>query len=99
MRKVKTHECVSGFEACEEYRHVSLCTRVGLNISILGIVELANALDSEILNLINNLATTIIASSGIALGVLVGAYRTHSSHNLVANEVLRSDKLDALCLT
>ena len=70
-----------------------------LHVGILSVVELADALDSKILNLIDNLATAIVASSRVALSILISTYRAHSSHHLVANEVLRCDKLDSFGLT
>ena len=86
--EVETHEGVAGVEASLEDRHIGLSAGVRLHVGILSIVELLDAIDSQLLALIHDLTATIVALAGIALSVLVGHDATHSAEHLFANEVL-----------
>ena len=98
VRQVESHERVARLHAGEENGHVGLCARVGLNVGVFRAVEAADALDGQRLDLVHDLAAAVVTRSGIALGVFVGQNRTHGFHHLVADEVLRSDQLDAMHL-
>ena len=82
----------------QQYGSISLCTRVRLYVGILGIKQLADALDGQLLNLVHHLAAAIVALAGIALGILVRQVRAHSLHYLVAYEVLTGNQLNAFQL-
>ena len=99
MRQIEAHEGIAGLHHGEEYGHIGLCSRMGLHVGILGAVEFAHTLDGQTLHLVHHLATAVITRCGISLGVLVGEHRSHCCHNLVADEVLRRDKLYAAHLT
>ena len=99
MSQVQTHELVAGLEASHENGHVSLCTRVGLHVNVLGIEDLFQALDSDVLALVNALAAAIVTVARIALGILVGQATAHGLHHLVAHEVLTGDEFNAVLLT
>ena len=72
---------------------------MGLHVGVFGAVEPADALDGEVLDLVDDLAAAVVAGRGVTLGVFVGQNRTHGFHHLVAHEVLRGDQLDAVGLT
>ena len=97
--QVEAHEGVAGMQHGEEDGHVGLCARVGLHVGILGAVEAAETLDGQRLDLVDNLAAAVVAGGGIALGILVREDRAHGLHDLIADEVLRSDEFDAAHLT
>ena len=69
--EVESHECVARIEAAEQYSLVSLCTRVRLNIGILGIEEFLHSFNGKSLYLVDNLTTTIVALARVTLGILV----------------------------
>ena len=86
--KVETHKGVAGIEASLEDRHIGLSTGVRLHVGILSIVELLDAIDGQLLTLVDDLAATVVTLAGIALSVLIGHDATHSAEYLLADEVL-----------
>ena len=98
MSQVQAHELVAGLEACHEHGHVGLCARVGLDVGILGAEQLLDAVDGQVLGLVDTLAAAIVAVAGIALGIFVGQAAAHGLHHLLAHEVLAGDQLDAVQL-
>ena len=96
--EVQTHEHIAGLQNRRKHGCVGLRARVGLHIGILGTEELADAVDGNLLHLIDHLATAVIALAGIALGILVGQPRTHGLHDLVAHEILTGNQLHAFQL-
>ena len=99
VRQIETHEGVARLQDGEEYRHVGLGARVRLYVGVFGPVELADALDSQTLHLVHDLAAAVVAGGRIAFGVFVGQYRAHGLHNLVADEILGCDQFDAVHLS
>ena len=98
MVEVKTHEAVAGLQHGQQHGSVSLCTRVRLNVGILCTEQLADAVDSQLLYLVNHLASAIIAVARITLGVFIGKIAAHGFHHLVANKVLTGNQLNAFQL-
>ena len=72
MVEVQTHEGVARIEAGEEDSCVGLCTGVRLHIGILSAEQLADAVDGQLLDLVDDLTAAIVAMARIALGILVG---------------------------
>ena len=99
VTEVKTHEGIAGFEASHEHRHVRLRAAVRLHIHILRVVELLQALAGDVLGDIDNLATAVVAVTGVTLGVLVGQHAAHRFQYLVADEVLARDQFNSFGLT
>ena len=98
MIQVQSHEGITGLQYCQQYGSVGLGARVGLHVGILCTEKLTYAVDSQLLYLVNNLATTIVTVSRIALGILVSQVRSHGFHHLVAYEVLTCNQLNAFQL-
>ena len=98
MSQIQTHKLVARLEACHEHSHVGLCARVGRHIGILGTENLFQALNGQILALVNALAATIITVTRITLGLLVGKAASHGLHNLVADEILTGNEFDTMLL-
>ena len=98
MVKVQTHKCVTRVEAGEEDGSIGLRTGVRLHVCILSPKELANAVNRELFDLINNLAATVVAMAGVAFSVLVGEDGAHSLHDLRADEVFGCYELDTALL-
>ena len=98
VRQIEAHERIAGFQHGEENGHVGLRARVGLHVGVFRAVELADALDGQRLDLVHDLAASVVAGAGIAFGVFVGQHRPHCLHDLVADIVFRGDQLDAFRL-
>ena len=98
VSQVQTHERVARLQHGQQHGGVGLSAGVGLHVGIFGIEELADALDGQLLNLVDHLAAAVVALAGIALGILVRQVRAHSLHHLVANEVLTGNQLNAFQL-
>ena len=93
--EVESHEDVARTEAGHDNGHIGLGTGVRLDIGVLGIIQFAETVDGELLNLVHHLAPAIIALSGIPFGVLVGADGAHGFHYLVGNIVFRGNQFKA----
>ena len=96
--QIQTHKGITGLHNGKEYGHIGLGTRVGLYVGVGCAIELADALDSQTLHLIDHLATTVVASGRITLGIFVGQHRPHSGHHLVAYKIFGGNQLDAVHL-
>ena len=99
VRQIESHKGIARFQNSGKHSHICLCTRVGLNVCILSAVQLAQTVNSQLLDLIHYLTSAIVTCCGIAFCILVSKHRAHSLHNLIANEILRSDKFDTVHLT
>ena len=66
---------------------------------VLGIEDLFQTVDGDVLALVNALATAVVAVAGVTLGILVGQAAAHGLHNLVAHEVLASNQFNTMFLT
>ena len=93
LRQIESHKCISRFKYSHHNCHIGLCSGMRLDIGILGIINLAQSVNSQLLNLINHLATAIISLSGVTFCIFVGTYRPHCFHNLSGDIVFRSYKL------
>ena len=91
VAKVQADELVAGFEAGHEHGHVGLCSRVWLYVGVFGAKKAFHAFAGEVLHLVHYLASAVVASAGIALGVFVCETRAHGAHHLVAHVVFGSD--------
>ncbi len=98
MREVETHEGVARLQAGEEDGHVGLCAGVRLHIGVLCIEEFAEAVDGQLLDLVDDFATAVVTGAGVAFRILVGADAAQGFQHLVADKVFGSDELDAFTL-
>ena len=88
VSEVEAHKGVPRVEACQEHSHIGLRPRVRLHVGPLGAEELLDAVDGELLGLVDHLAATVVALAGVAFGVLVRHAAAHGLHDLIADEVL-----------
>ena len=72
VSQVHPQHGVAGFEQREVYAHVRLCARMRLHVGVLGSEQRLGATDCQRFHDVDKLAPTVIATSGIPLGVLVG---------------------------
>ena len=95
LAEVKTHEGVAGVEDSHRDGHVGLGAGVRLHVGPFGSVELLQAVDGQLLDLVHDLATAVVALAGITLCILVGADGSHGREDLVRNVIFRSDEFEA----
>jgi hypothetical protein len=76
-------------------RLIGLAAGDRLDVGVLGAEQLLGPPDGKPFSLIHELATTVVASAGIALGVLVGQDRSRRFQNRLAHEVLGGDQLES----
>jgi hypothetical protein len=77
---------------------VGLGAGVRLDVGVVGAEQLFGAVDGQLLDHVDVLATTVVALAWVAFGVLVGQYRALSFHHRRAGVVFRSDQLNVLFL-
>ena len=70
-----------------------------LDIGPLCSKQLAQAINRQLLHLINHLTTTIVAFSGKSLGIFIGQYAALRFHHLVAGEVFTGYQFNPLHLS
>ena len=93
--EVQAHEDVAGTQAGHRDGHVRLGAGVRLDIGIFRVVELAETVDGDLLDLVHHFAATVVALAGIALGVFVRADGAHRGHDLVGYIVFRGNEFEA----
>ena len=98
MVEVETHEGVARLQAGHQNGHVGLCAGVRLHVGPFAAEKLFHAVNGQLFGLVNDLAATVVAFARKTFRIFVGHDRTHGFHHLVAHEVLRSDKLNAVGL-
>ena len=98
MVKVQTHKGVARLQYGQQYGCVGLGTGVGLDVGVFCAKQLADTVNSQLFNLVNDLTAAVVAVARIAFRILVGKVAAHGFHDLVANKVLTGDELDAFQL-
>ncbi len=89
MAKVKPEDGVARLEAREVDGSVGLRPAVRLNVDVLGIKKFGGAVACEVLDLVYNLASAVVALAGIALSILVGKHRPDGFHDGRRGEIFR----------
>ncbi|MCY1434441.1 hypothetical protein D9M71_505020 [compost metagenome] len=102
MGQAHAQQGVTGLQQREIDRSVGLGTGVRLDIGVTCTEQLLGAVDGQLLDHIDVLATAVVALARVAFGVLVGQLGALGLHHLRAGVVFRGDQLDmvflALCL-
>ena len=70
--EVHAHDRVPGREKREVNRHVGLGTGMRLHVGPGGAEELLRTLDGEAFHLVDELATAVVAATGVAFGIFIG---------------------------
>ena len=92
MREGETEESISHVRHCHESRRIRLRTRVRLDVDIVRADKnFLRARNRKGLRNIDELASTVVAATRVALGVLVGQDRSLRFKNRARNKVLRGD--------
>jgi len=98
MGQAHAEDGVTRLQQGQIHRSVGLRAGVRLHVGPVGAEELLDAVDGELLHHVHMLAATVVALSGIALGVLVGEHRALGLHHARAGVVLGGDELDVVFL-
>ena len=72
--EVQAHEGVAGIQAGKEHGGVGLCAGVRLHVGIFGSKEFADTVYCQLLYLVNNLTSTVVAVARISFSILVGEW-------------------------
>ena len=88
MRQVHAEHRVSRLHGGEVDRHVGLRARVRLHVGVLGAEQLFRSRDRQRLGHVHELASAVIATPRVSLGVLVRHHRTRRFEDRAAHEVL-----------
>ena len=99
MSQIQTKHRVSRFERREVDRLIRLRTGMWLNIGKLRAEKFFGPIAGNVFNHIGKLATTIIATAGIALGVLVGEHATDRFHHGRTGIIFAGNQLQPVLLT
>ena len=98
VSQVEAHEGVARLQAGEEHGHVRLRTGMRLDIGIFGVEKFAEAVDGQLLDLVDHFATSIIAGARITFCIFVGAHAAECLKHLLAHKVFGRDELKAFTL-
>ena len=97
--QIHAHDRIAGVEQSEEDCHIRLSAAVRLNVGILAIEKFFRAVDSQLLNHIDELTAAVISLAGITFGVFVGEHTALSLEHGAADDVLRSNQFEFGALT
>ncbi len=92
------HDGVAGLQQAEEHRLVGLRAGIRLHVGVRGAEQRLQPVDGQLFDHVDELAATVVALAGVALGVLVGQLRALRGHHGGRGVVLRRDELDVLFL-
>ena len=98
MRQRHAHDLLARREHGHEGGEVGLGPGVRLHVGVLRAEELLQAVDGELLDLVDDLAAAVVAAARVALGVLVGERGAHGVDHGAAREVLAGDQLQSVAL-
>ena len=92
------HDRLAGLEQRVVDGRVGLRAGVRLDVRVLGPEQRLGAVDRQLLGDVHPLAAAVVATTGIALGVLVGEHRALAFEHGPRHEVLRGDHLERALL-
>ena len=96
--EAQAHDGVAGLQQGEHDGLVRLAARMRLHIGEGAVEQALGAIDGELLDHVDILATAVIALAGIALGIFVGEQRAGGIEHGLGDDVLRGDQLDLVLL-
>ena len=94
VREIHAEDGVARLQEREEYRHIRLCARVGLNVRPRRTEKFLRTVNGKLLRNIDILTAAVVTLSWIALGVLVCENTPLRLHDGTADDVLRSNELE-----
>jgi len=97
--QVHAHHGIARFQKSEVHRLVGLRTGMRLHVDVFSAEDLLQAIDRQLLDHVDMLATTVETLARITFGVLVGELGALGFHHSSGNVIFRSDQLDVIFLT
>ena len=98
MGELEAQDAVAGRGDRREHGGVRGGAGVRLHVRELGAEQRLGAIDREVLDDVDELAAAVVATTGIALGVLVGEHGALRLEHGARNEVLARDHLEGAAL-
>ena len=98
LRQIHAEERVAGLEEGEEHRGIRRRTAVRLHVGVIGPEQLLESVDRQLLDLIHDVASAVVALARQSFGVLVGERRAHRFHDRRRHEILAGDELQPVAL-
>ena len=98
MRQVHGQDFVAGLDAREVDGGISLAAGVRLDVGVVSTEQGLGAVDSQLLDLVDDFATAVPALTGITFGVLIGEDAALGFHDGGKREVLGRNQLDVRLL-
>jgi hypothetical protein len=96
--QLEPHDGLAGLEDRQVGSHVGLRAAVRLHVGVLGGEQLERPVNSQLLDLIDDLTAAVVPPAGISLGILVGEHRPHRLQYRPGDEVLAGDQLETVLL-
>ncbi len=87
MTEVEAEDAIAGVEHRQHHRGIGLGTRMGLHIGPFNAKKFFYAVDGQLFNLVNHLATAIVALAGEAFCIFVGEHRAGGFHDLWTHKI------------
>ena len=72
LGKVQSHKGIARLQAGHDDGHVRLGARMRLHVGIFRVIQLAEPVDGQLLNLVHHLTPTIVAFARIAFRIFIG---------------------------
>ncbi len=98
VRQVHPEHRVARFQQRQVDRHVGLRAGVRLDVGVIGAKQCRRARNRRPFDDVDELAASVVALAGVALGVLVRQHRSGGFENRLAHEILRGDQLETAVL-
>ncbi len=97
--EAEPHEGITRLQECEKHRLVGLSAGVRLHVGVGAVEKLLGTLNGQLFGFVHILATTIIATAGVAFGIFVCKHRALSLQNGPRNDVFGSNEFDFALLS
>ena len=98
MREIETEDGIARVQASQHHRRVRRRSGVGLDIGPTSSEKLLQAINRQLLHLINNRTTAVVALAWQPFGVLVRQDTSLRQHDIVTHVVLGSNEFNAFDL-
>ncbi len=93
--QIEAQHCIARLQRRHVDCRVGLRAGMRLDVGMFGPEDLLGASASQFLGDVDELATAVVAMTGIALGVFIGKHAAHGLHDGGAGEVFRGDQFQA----
>ena len=97
--EVESEESVARIENGHRHGHIGLGAGMGLDVRPCSAVQRFQAIDCELLDLVDYFASAIISVAWIAFGIFVSTDRAHRAEDLLTHIIFRRNKFEAAGLT